>query len=210
MKMGLSRQVRTRVRARQCYKLPDVVGLKGVSAMSVPSGGWRVVCVAGLVGAAALFAQPMVTAQSNTSPAPVTYTKDIAPILQRSCENCHRADGVAPMALSTYEDVRPWARAIKQRTSIGPHAGVMPPWYMEKNIGIQKFKDDPSLSDLEIAKIAKWADSGAPRGNPADMPPPRTWEDANTWTIGTPDLIVKLPQITVKANSPDWWGEIPS
>ena len=85
----------------------------------------------------------------------------------------------------------------------------MPPWYMEKNIGIQSFKNDPSLSDEEIAKIAKWADSGAPRGNPADMPPPRKWEDGNTWTIGTPDLIVKLPSITVKANSPDWWGEIP-
>ena len=103
----------------------------------------------------------------------VTYTKDIAPILQRSCENCHRVDGVAPMSLRTYEEVRPWARAIKQRTGIGPHAGVMPPWYMEKNIGIQKFKDDPSLSDSEIAKVAKWADSGAPRGNPADMPPRR-------------------------------------
>ena len=139
----------------------------------------------------------------------MTYTKDIAPVLQRSCENCHRPDGVAPMPLTTYEEVRPWARAIKQRTGIGPHAGVMPPWYMEKNIGIQSFKNDPSLSDEEVAKIAKWADSGAPRGNPADMPPPRKWEDANTWTIGTPDLIVKLPSITVKANSPDWWGEIP-
>ena len=72
-----------------------------------------------------------------------TYTKDVAPILQRSCENCHRAGGGAPMSLSTYEEVRPWARAIKQRTGIGPHAGVMPPWYMEKNIGIQKYKDDP-------------------------------------------------------------------
>src|SRR5262245_10700534 len=178
--------------------------------MSIPSGGWRVVCVAGLVvGAAALFAQPMVTALSNTGPAQVTYTKDIAPILQRSCENCHRADGVAPMALSTYEEVRPYARAIKQRTGIGPHAGVMPPWYMEKNIGIQSFKNDPSLSDEEVAKIAKWADNGAPRGNPADMPQPRTWEEGNTWTIGEPDLIVKLPSITVKANMPDWWGEIP-
>src|SRR6476646_7013850 len=142
--------------------------------MSIPSAGWKVVGVAGLVGAAALFAHPTVTAQSNTGPAQVTYTKDIAPILQRSCENCHRADGVAPMALSTYEQVRPWARAIKQRTGIGPHAGVMPPWYMEKNIGIQHFKDDPSLSDLELAKIAKWADSGAPRGNPADMPPAKS------------------------------------
>ncbi|MGH9140827.1 MAG: hypothetical protein ACRD2I_06760, partial [Vicinamibacterales bacterium] len=60
----------------------------------------------------------------------VTFTKDVAPILQRSCENCHRADGVAPMSLSTYEDARPWARAIKQRTGIGPKAGVMPPWYV--------------------------------------------------------------------------------
>ncbi len=69
------------------------------------------------------------------------------------------------MSLRTYEEVRPWARAIKQRTGLGPHAGVMPPWYVEKNIGIQKFKNDPSLSADEIATIAKWADSGAPRGN---------------------------------------------
>ncbi len=177
--------------------------------MSERPNGRRLVYVAAfVVGAAALLAQSAVTAQS-APPAQVTYTKDIAPILQRSCENCHRADGVAPMSLSTYEEVRPWARAIKQRTGIGPHAGVMPPWYMEKNIGIQSFKSDPSLSDEEVARIAKWADSGAPRGNTSDMPPPRTWEDANTWTIGTPDLVVKLPSLTVKANSPDWWGEIP-
>ena len=83
------------------------------------------------------------------------------------------------------------------------------PWYMEKEIGIQSFQDDPSLSDEEIAKIAKWADTGAPLGDLADLPPSRTWADANTWSIGKPDLIVKLPEITVKANTPDWWGEIP-
>src|ERR1700716_275008 len=124
-------------------------------------------------------------------PAEVTFSKHIAPILQRSCENCHRPDGVAPMALVSYEDVRPWARAMKQRTGIGPKAGVMPPWYVEKNIGIQKFQNDPSLSEAEIAKIAKWADSGAPMGDPKDMPPPRTWEDSSKWAIGTPDIIVK-------------------
>src|ERR1043165_3291999 len=92
-------------------------------------------------------ATPTLRAQ-HASPAPeITFTKHIAPILQRSCENCHRPDGVAPMSLRTYEEVRPWARAIKQRTGIGPHAGVMPPWYVEKNIGIQKFQSDPSLSD---------------------------------------------------------------
>src|SRR5688572_1192881 len=71
--------------------------------------------------------------QAPQAVAPVTFTKHIAPILQRSCENCHRPDGVAPMALRSYEEVRPWARAIKQRTGLGPRAGVMPPWYVEKN-----------------------------------------------------------------------------
>src|SRR5205809_7563178 len=99
--------------------------------------------------------------------ATVTFARDIAPILQRSCQNCHRPDGVAPMSLVTYEEVRPFARSIRQRTSLGPHRGVMPPWYVEKNIGIQKYKNDPSLSDAEVAMIGRWVDSGAPLGNPA-------------------------------------------
>src|ERR1041385_6799559 len=136
--------------------------------------GWRLTVgaafslamVGGAVSPSGLVAQ-------SAAPADVTFTKDIAPILQRSCQNCHRPDGVAPMSLVTYEEVRPWARAMKVRTGIGPRAGGMRPWYIEKNIGIQKYKNDPSLSDAEIAAIAKWADSGAPRGNPSDMPPPR-------------------------------------
>lgn len=149
------------------------------------------------------------TASAQTA-GDVTFAKHIAPILQRSCQSCHRADGGAPMPLTSYEEVRPWARSIKTRTGIGPRAGVMPPWYMEKNIGIQKFHDDPSLSSKEIAMIAKWADSGAPMGNPADMPPAKAWDDGTKWAIGEPDLIIKTQDITVKANSPDWWGEIPS
>jgi hypothetical protein len=143
-------------------------------------------------------------------PAEVTFTKHIAPILQRSCENCHRPAGVAPMSLVTYEDVRPWARAIKQRTSIGPKAGVMPPWYVERNIGIQKFHNDPSLSEDEIATIAKWADTGAARGDAADMPPPKQYSDDRAWAIGTPDIIIKMKEVEVKGNAPDWWGEVPS
>jgi hypothetical protein len=150
------------------------------------------------------------TARAAGVPDEVTFTKHVAPILQRSCQNCHRPDGVAPMSLVTYEDARPWARAMKQRTGIGPRAGVMPPWYVEKNIGIQEFHNDPSLSDDEIATIAKWADTGAVRGNPADMPPPKQWPDGRAWAIGTPDLIVKTNEILVKGNAPDWWGEIPS
>ena len=157
---------------------------------------------AGAAGSLILHAAP------PTEPDEVTFARDIAPILQRSCQNCHRPDGVAPMALVTYEDVRPFARAIRQRTSIGPHRGVMPPWYIEKNVGVQKYKNDPSLSDVEIAMIGKWIDNGAPAGNPADMPPPRKFDDLSTWAIGTPDLIVSTKEILVKANAPDWWGEI--
>jgi hypothetical protein len=164
-----------------------------------------------LVATAASVSSPYVVgAQQSPGSTEVTFTKDIAPVLQRSCQGCHRAEGVAPMALTTYEEVRPWAKAIKQRTAIGPHAGVMPPWYVEKNLGIQDFKNDPSLSDQEVALLGKWADAGAPRGNPADMPPPRVWPDARSWAIGTPDVIVKSKDIVVKGDAPDWWGEIPS
>ena len=174
-------------------------------------GFWRGALAAGAVAALAAGVAPFALgAASAAVPDEVTYSKDIAPILQRSCENCHRPNGAGPMSLTTYEEVRPWARAIKQRTGIGPHAGVMPPWYMEKNIGIQRYKDDPSLSAVEVAMVAKWADSGAPRGNPADMPAAKVWSDGNVWRIGTPDLVVKGKDIVVKANAPDWWGEVES
>ena len=165
----------------------------------------------GVLSAVMLASTPFaLTAQQAATGGEVTFTKHIAPILQRSCENCHRPDGVAPMPLVTYEDVRPWARAIKQRTGMGPRAGVMPPWYVERNIGIRKFENDPSLSEEEIATIAKWVDSGAPRGNPADMPPPKHYADRSVWAIGTPDLIVKTKEVLVKGDAPDWWGEIPT
>ena len=137
---------------------------------------------------------------------PVTFTKDIAPILQRSCQNCHRPDSLAPMSLLTYEEVRPYAASIKRRTAIRNRQGTMPPWYIEKDIGIQHYKNDISLTDEDVAKIAAWVDGGAPRGNPADMPPPLTFADTRVWTIGTPDLVVVTPPVTMKAVSPDWWG----
>jgi len=138
----------------------------------------------------------------------VTFTKDIAPILQRSCQHCHRPDSIAPMSLLTYEEARPWARAIKQRTSLGRGRGAMPPWFIEKDIGIQRFKDDISLTEAEIAKIGKWADNGAPRGNPADMPPARVFSDNSAWQIGTPDLILTSPAVQMKPINPDYWGAL--
>ncbi len=172
--------------------------------------GLRIGVAVGISLIVGVVAPWSVRAQQAAPAREVTFAKDVAPIIQRSCENCHRADGVAPMALSTYEDARPWARAMKQRTGIGPKAGVMPPWYVEKNIGIQQFHNDPSLSEAEIATIAKWADSGAPRGNPADMPPAKVFADRQSWAIGTPDLVIKMQEVTVKSTAPDWWGEVPS
>ena len=161
-----------------------------------------------LAAAAFVSGATRVSAAPATVPGEVTFSRDIAPILQRSCQTCHHPDGVAPMSLVTYADVRPWARAIKQRTSIGPKAGVMPPWYVEKNVGIQSYKNDPSLSKLELAKIARWADTGAAEGNRADLPPARAFDDGSTWAIGTPDLVLRTKDIVVKGNAPDWWGEI--
>ncbi len=138
-----------------------------------------------------------------------TFTKDITPILQRSCQGCHRPDSVAPMSLITYEEVRPWVKAIKDRTGRGTRMGVMPPWFIDKNVGIQAYKDDISLSDKEIAAIAKWVDDGAPRGNPADAPPALVFSGPDTWAFGEPDLIVDTPSVSMKANAPDWWGLLP-
>jgi hypothetical protein len=138
----------------------------------------------------------------------VTFSKDIAPILQRSCQSCHHPNSVAPMSLMTYEEVRPWARSIKLRTGLRDKPDAMPPWYIEKDIGIQQFQDDMSLTDEEIAKIAAWADSGAPRGNPADEPKPLSFANEGEWRLGKPDLIVTTRELDVKAGSPDWWGPI--
>ncbi|MBI2820614.1 MAG: hypothetical protein HYX74_00185 [Acidobacteria bacterium] len=135
-----------------------------------------------------------------------TFTKDVVPILQRSCQSCHRPESIAPMSLLTYEQVRPWATAIKKRVA----AREMPPWFIDRNVGITKFKDDPSLSDEEIATIVKWADGGSPMGDPADMPPPVKFPDPTAWQLGTPDLIVESKPITVPAAAPDSWGDLES
>jgi hypothetical protein len=166
----------------------------------------RLVWVAVAVFAAITPRTSMLSAQTSRNDQ-VTFTKDIAPILQRSCQGCHRPDSLGPMSLVTYEETRPWAKAIKSRTAIRNRQGVMPPWYIEKDIGIQRYKTDVSLSDDEIAKIGKWADSGAPRGDASDMPAPLTFADANTWQIGKPDLVVVTPDVHMKAVSPDWWGD---
>jgi hypothetical protein len=156
-----------------------------------------------LLSALALILCSVASAAAQTD-RPPTFTKDIAPILQRSCQDCHRTGQMAPMSLMSYQEVRPWARAIKNRVV----AREMPPWHVDKSIGIQQFKDDPSLSDAEIALIGRWVDAGAPQGNAADMPPPRQFADANAWQIGEPDLIIKFPAYAVPRAGPDLYGNL--
>jgi hypothetical protein len=134
----------------------------------------------------------------------VTFTKDVAPILQSRCHVCHRPDTFAPMSLLTYEDARPWAKAMKAKVV----AREMPPWYIDKQVGIHNFSNDVSLTDGQIATIVNWVDSGAPKGDPADMPPPRKFDDSAMWHV-RPDLIVTLPKDQiVPARGADRWVDV--
>jgi len=141
------------------------------------------------------------------TPNQVTFTKDVAPILQRACQQCHRPGSLGPMSLLTYNDARPWAKAIKQQVV----QRNMPPWFIDRSVGIQKFKNDGSLTDQEIATIAQWADGGAPMGNAADMPKPRVFDDSDRWHIGKPDVVVTLNKdVLVKAKQADQWLDLPT
>src|SRR6266853_3353493 len=134
-----------------------------------------------------------------------TFTKDVAPILQRSCQTCHRPGSIAPMSLLTFEEARPWAKAIKENVVLRN----MPHWHIDPNVGINKFANSVALTDEEIATIVKWVDSGAAKGNPADMPPPRKFDDNSRWSIGTPDLVVRMDKdVSVPAKAPDTWKNI--
>jgi hypothetical protein len=131
-----------------------------------------------------------------------TFAKDVAPIFQAKCQSCHHQGTSAPMSLVTFEEVRPWAKSIQQR--VGNRD--MPPWHLDKTVGIKHYKNDRSLSDSEISTIVRWVDSGAPLGNPGDMPPPRTFAADSEWFIGEPDLKVTTPNdFTMYATGPDWW-----
>ena len=108
-----------------------------------------------------------------------TFTKEIAPIFQAKCQACHRPGYIAPMSLVTYEESRPWARSIKTRVEMRQ----MPPWHIDKSVGIQDFENDRSLTQDEIDTIVRWVDGGAPRGNPDDMPPPVEFVDDDVWNF---------------------------
>ena len=163
------------------------------------------VALAGAVLAGTVALPQAVTAQD------ITYAGDVAPIIQENCVRCHRAGTAAPMVLDTYEQVRAFAPLIKQSVE----TRTMPPgWYIDRTVGIQDFKNDPSLSEQEIETIASWVDSGTPPGDLSQLPPPRDWKpDHEYWQLeqdrgwGPPDMIITSPPFTVPANSGDQWWE---
>src|SRR4051794_1558406 len=142
----------------------------------------RLLSIAGLLAVAA----PGFAADSTKQ---VTFSKDVAPIFQKKCQECHQPNSIAPMSLITYQEARPWARSIKERVA----TRQMPPWHIDKTVGVQHFKNDISLSDEQIDTIVAWVDAGAPKGNPKDIPPRVAIAADNSWKaqrdgFGPPDL----------------------
>ena len=156
-----------------------------------------------LSGALAVLPSLAIAADLNTKTP--TFAKDVAPILQEKCEACHRNGSMAPMSLVTYEETRPWAKSIKQRVV----ARSMPPWHLDKTVGIQQFQNDISLSDEQIGVISRWVDAGAPQGDPKDMPAPKQWPKDDGWQLakqfGPPDLVIKSEPYTMPAHGQDVW-----
>ena len=122
---------------------------------------------------------------ANTSPAPITFQKNVLPVLQKNCQGCHRPGEAAPMSFLTYDSTRPWAKAIKQAVV----TKKMPPWFADPHYG--KFGNDRTLSQSEIDTLVAWADSGAREGDRRDAPKALAFVEG--WRIGKPDMVIEMP-----------------
>jgi hypothetical protein len=160
----------------------------------------------GLLSLGAVLAVAVPSMAADTPAKQVTFSKDVAPIFQAKCQECHQPNSIAPMSLITFQDARPWARSIKERVA----ARQMPPWHIDRSVGVQKFKNDISLSDEQVDTIVRWVDAGAPQGDPKDLPAPKPLVTDNEWKavrdgFGPPDLVVKSSEYTMAAEHQDVW-----
>ncbi|WP_423925995.1 hypothetical protein [Candidatus Palauibacter sp.] len=156
----------------------------------------------------ALSAAVPANAQENgqeNGHAEVTFNRDVMPILQANCQECHQEGSIAPMPLLTYRDAYRWASGIRDKVS----NRIMPPWHLDPTVGIQEFRNDRSLSSDEIGTILAWIDGGRVEGDPADLPPPAEFPDPNEWRLidefGEPDLVIASEPYTLEAVTMDKW-----
>jgi hypothetical protein len=161
-----------------------------------------------LLAFAAAFAVPSPARAAGVAAHP-TFSKDVAPIFQAKCQSCHEPGSIAPMSLATYKDARPWARSIKTRVE----NRQMPPWHIDRSVGVQKFKNDMSLTDEQVATIVAWVDQGAPEGNPADFkakaPASGLYWQGERDGYGPPDIVVSAPMQTMPAvHQDEWWRPV--
>jgi hypothetical protein len=146
---------------------------------------WRRATLVGCLVLVAAWTVSMRATTGEESSAPVTFTKDVLPIMQKNCQSCHRPGEIAPMSFLTYTDVRPWAKAIKNAVV----SRQMPPWFAEP--GLSHFSNDRTLSDATIKTLVAWVDGGAVEGNPKDAPAPIAWVDG--WSF-KPDMVIEMPK----------------
>ena len=168
--------------------------------------GSKIQMGAGALVLGAVFALPGAAAAQQKQ---VTFSKDVSPILQSKCQSCHEPGSIGPMSLVTYQDARPWARSIKQRVE----SRQMPPWHIDRSVGVQKFKNDMSLTDEQVATVVAWVDGGALEGNPADFKAKPITKDlywqAERNGLGKPDIVVTAPLQTMPAVHQDvWWRPV--
>jgi hypothetical protein len=159
-----------------------------------------------LTGIATISLALTASAAPETTARPATFSKDVAPIFQQKCQERHQPNCIAPMSLITFEEARPWARAIRQRVI----TRQMPPWHIDPSVGVHKFKNDMSLSPEQIDTIVRWVDSGALEGDPKDLPPPKALVTDNEWQgvrdgFGPPDLVIRSSEYTMPARHQDVW-----
>jgi hypothetical protein len=162
--------------------------------------------VAGFFTAAALRLSPVLaSAPDQAAKASVTFTRDVSPVLQEKCQVCHQPNSIGPMPLISYADAKSFADDIKDKVS----ARLMPPWHIDKTMGIRDYKNDRALTDAEVSTIVRWVDAGAPMGDPKDMPPPKVFPDPTGWQLakdyGPPDLVITSPKYTLAARTQDKW-----
>ena len=158
-----------------------------------------------VAAAAGLAAPSLATAQEGSRA--ITFSKDVAPIVQQNCQICHQPGQIGPMSLITYQDVRRYSRRIKDLVV----NREMPPYQYDTDVGVQHLKNDWRLSQADIQTIADWVDAGSPEGDPADLPAPITYPDVGEWRFaskyGQPDHVIKSTPWTVPANGQDLWWE---